>query len=214
MSKTYFLLPFIAISSGLLVSAQPFSIGAIGGVPITDASATAQGDTSAYFTNTHRYVVGPAVEFHFPARFSLEIDGLYRRLGFDYRQTAPSLYAGTTANSWEFPALIKFDIIPGPVRPFIDAGASFRHISGVHQVRQTVSAGTLGTVTLDHPVEFNKANDIGFTFGGGVTFKAGWLRISPQLRYTRWGTDNFDAPIRTLLHTNRNQGDFLLSITF
>ena len=45
------------------------------------------------------------------------------------------------ANSWEFPALIKFDVLPGPIRPFVGAGASFRHISGIEEVQRTVTAG-------------------------------------------------------------------------
>jgi hypothetical protein len=209
--SSLFLVTFL---SAIFASAQPVSIGAKGGVPITDALETAQGNNSAYFTNTHRYVVGPTVEFHLPARFSLEIDALYRRLGFDYRATSPFTFTATRANSWEFPALIKFEITPGPVRPFIDAGASFRHIMGVRQLRQVISAGTLGTVQVNNPPEFNKENDIGFTFGGGLTFKTGWVRISPELRYTRWGSENFRDPVSSLLHTNRNQGDFLLSFTF
>jgi hypothetical protein len=47
------------------------------------------------------------------------------------------------ANSWEFPALIKFDVLPGPIRPFVGAGASFRHISGIEEVQRTVTAGGL-----------------------------------------------------------------------
>ena len=211
MTKLLLAFPLFVAS---VTAAQPVSIGVTGGVPITDAFETAQGNNSAYVSNTHRYVVGPTVEFHLPARFSLEIDGLYRRLGFDYTATSPFARTSTTANSWEFPALIKFDILPGPIRPFIDAGANFRHITGAHQVQQVITAGSLGAVDVDNPPEFNKQNDIGFTFGGGVTFKAGWFRISPQLRYTHWGSDNFRDPIHSLLHTNRNQGDFLLSITF
>jgi opacity protein-like surface antigen len=210
-SKTLF---FATILAAGFAAAQPVSIGVKGGVPITDAFETAQGNNSAYVTNTHRYVVGPEVDFHLPARFSIEIDALYRRLGFDYRATSPFVAAGTRANSWEFPGLLKYDILPGPIRPFIDAGASFRHISGVKQVRQVITAGTLNTVEINNPAEFNKTNDVGFTFGGGVTFKAGWVRISPELRYTRWGSDNFRDPVNSLLHTNRNQGDFLLSFTF
>lgn len=200
--------------SATFAAAQPVSVGVKGGIPITDALETAQGNNAAYFTNTHRYVVGPTVEFHLPARFSLEVDALYRRLGFDYRVTSPLAFTATRANSWEFPVLIKFEITPGPVRPFIVAGATFRHITGVKQVRQVISGGTLGIVEVNNPPEFNKENDIGFTFGGGLTFKAGWVRISPELRYTRWGSESFRDPVNSLLHANRNQGDFLLGFTF
>jgi opacity protein-like surface antigen len=123
--------------------------------------------------------------------------------------------AQTTANSWEFPILIKWAVLPGPVRPFVDAGASFRHISGVKQVQQSILQPLgLSTSSTSNPVEFHKATDEGFVFGGGLEFKLGKLRITPELRYTHWGSENFHDPVASLLRTNRNQGDFLLGITF
>ena len=212
-SRTLYLATFLSAISAF---AQPVSIGVKGGVPITDALETARGNNAAYFTNTHRYVVGPTIEFHFPARFSLEIDALYRRLSFDFSSTAPPppTFTATRANSWEFPVLGKFEITPGPVRPFVDAGVSIRHITGIKQVRQVISGTTLGTVEVNNPPQFNRETDVGFVFGGGVTFKLWRVRISPELRYTRWGSENFRDPVGSLLRTNRNQGDFLLGFTF
>jgi len=42
----------------------------------------------------------------------------------------------------------------------------------------------------------------------------GRVRISPEFRYTRWGGENLRDPINALLRTNRNQGDFMLGLTF
>jgi opacity protein-like surface antigen len=198
-----------ALLVGSFAYAQPISVGVKGGVPLTDAFETFQGNQSAYFTNTHRYTIGPTVEFHLPLRFSVEIDALYSRLGYDNRTTAPS-FSTTRANSWEFPVLGKFEILPGPIRPFVDAGVNIRNISGLKTVRQFVSGVTFNQVSLDSAPEFNKDTDFGFTFGAGVTFKAGWLRLSPEFRYTRWGGENFRDPINALLRTNRNQGTFLV----
>jgi len=193
---------------------QPVSIGVVGGVPLTDAFEVAKGNNSAFFTNTKRYTIGPAVQLHLPARFSVEVDALYKRLGFDNRTVLPQQYTATTANSWEFPVLAKFDLTPGPIRPFIGAGANFRHITGVKQVRQVISGATLNQVTIDNPPEFNKDTDVGFTFGAGLAFKLGRVRIAPELRYTRWGGENFRDPVNSLLRTNRNDGMFLLGFTF
>ena len=166
-------------------------------------------------TNTKRYVVGPPVQFHFPPRLTLEIDGLYRRLGYQYQQITPTaVFRSTVANSWEFPALIRFDVLPGPIRPFVGAGASFRHISGIEEVQRTITAGGLIAANFNNAPEFNKRNDIGLVLGGGVTFKFGWVRISPEFRYTRWGSEAFRDPVRALLNSNRNQEDFLLGLTF
>ena len=139
---------------------SPVSIGVKAGVPITDFFQTIRGNNANYFTNTKRYLVGPTVEFHLPARFAIEVDGLYKRVGYEYDQSLVSntISSRTVANSWEVPALVKWEILPGPVRPFVDAGASFRHISGIKQVRNAA-----GVVTnLSNAVEFNKRNDVGF----------------------------------------------------
>jgi len=205
------LLVFTAV---VTAAAQPVSVGVKGGVPITDFFDAVHGNQAAYASNTHRYLVGPTVQFNLPLRFSIEIDALYRRLGYDYNQFAgpgSPTFTSTTANSWEFPVLGKWAVFPGPVRPFIDFGANFRHISGVNQIQDTASAVGVNVGTVP---EFHKATDIGATFGAGVEFKIGWLRVTPEFRYTRWGSENFDDPIGTLLRTNKNQGDFMLGLTF
>jgi len=208
MSKATLAFLFLAGSA----FSQPVSFGVKAGVPITDAFETVQGNQGSYFTNTKRYLVGPTIQFNLPARFSIEFDALYRRLGYQYEQPFPNtVYAKTVANSWEFPMLVKWAILPGPVRPFIDGGASVRHISGLRQFRSVANGAG---VEINNATEFNKRNDIGFVFGAGVEFKIGVLRISPELRYTRWGSENFRDPINSLLRTNRNQGDFMIGLTF
>jgi len=194
--------------------AQPVSFGVKAGVPITDAFDTAQGNQAAYASNTHRYLVGGTVQFNLPLRFAVEVDALYKRLGFDYNQfggPGSPTFTSTTANSWEFPVLGKWAVLPGPVRPFIDFGANFRHVSGIDQIRSTASAVDVNVSSVP---EFHKDFDIGATFGAGVEFKIGWLRLTPEFRYTRWGTENFRDPIADLLNTNKNQGDFMLGLTF
>jgi hypothetical protein len=191
------------------VSAQPISIGIKAGIPINDALETVQGNNSfnsIYTANNHRYVVGGTIQLNFPGRFSIEGDALYRRLGYTHQTLVfPQPPATTTrANAWEFPILGKYAILPGPVRPFVAAGANFREITGAEQ-----SGGTTTVVS-----ELGHDFTAGFTFGGGVELKFGHLRITPELRYTHWGTENFSDPVNSLLHTNKNQGDFMLGITF
>jgi hypothetical protein len=209
------LLSFVCLAPAF---AQLVSVGVEGGVPITDALNTFKGNSASYATNTHRYLVGPAFQLHLPLRFTVEVDGLYKRLGYQYNASTATTRttASTVANSWEFPVLVKYEITPGPIRPFVDVGLGLRHISGIKQVRQvvTVPAGVVGVTTLTNPPEFHKATDEGFVFGGGIAFKLGRVRIGPELRYTRWGSENFEDPVGSLLHTNRNQGDFLLGILF
>jgi hypothetical protein len=206
-----------ALLSSISLCAQFFSVGVKGGVPITDAFNAVQGDQTSYFTSTHRYIIGPTAQVNLPLGFSVEVDALYKRLGFQYQQNTVdgTVTAQTVANSWEFPLLVKWAFLPGPIRPFVDAGASFRHITGVDQFRQTLLViGGQTNSSTSNPAELNKSTDAGFVFGGGLEFKLGKLRITPELRYTRWGGEVFRDPVNALLQTNRNQGDFLLGITF
>lgn len=208
---------FILAAAALSVAGQAVSVGVKGGVPITDAFDTFKGNSAAYFTNTKRYLVGPSIQFNLPARFAIEVDALYKRLGYEYNQSLSNgtVTSSTVANSWEFPALVKFAIVPGPVRPFVAAGGAVRHISGIEQFRNTVRQSLApANLQLNTATEFNKRNDVGLVFGGGVEFKMGRVRITPEFRYTRWGSENFRDPVTALLRTNRNQGDFLLGLSF
>jgi opacity protein-like surface antigen len=206
-------LSLLLCAAAFTAAAQPISVGVKVGVPINDALDALKGNQSAYVSNTHRYLVGPTVQLNLPFRFSVEVDALYKRLGYQFDQFAgpgSPTSTRTVANSWEFPVLGKYAIFGGPLRPFVDAGANFRHISGVDQVRTTLSAVNVNV----NPLEFNKDNDIGFVFGGGLEVKLGFIRITPELRYTRWGSENFRDPVASLLHSNKNQGDFILGLTF
>jgi hypothetical protein len=51
----------------------------------------------------------------------------------------------------------------------------------------------------------------GFVVGGGFEFGAGSLRLSPELRYTRWFRENFRTPTR-IFQSNLNEMDFLLGL--
>lgn len=210
-------IPYTLIFLAAAAFAQPISVGVKGGVPLSDAFETLQGNDRRYVTNTKRYLIGPAFQVNLPANFAIEVDALYKRLGYQYNTVSPAqpAYARTVANSWEFPMLVKFGLMPGPVRPFVEAGGSIRNISGIEQFRSTVNAaGSVIDTTISSATEFNKRNDVGFVFGGGLEFKVKRLRIAPEFRYTRWGSENFRDPIQSLLRTNRNQGDFLLGIMF
>jgi opacity protein-like surface antigen len=200
--KAYLLL----LLAPLALEAQPISIGIKGGVPITDALETFQGNNASYVTNTHRYLVGGTIQLNLPLRFSIEADGLYKRLGYQFEQfggPGSPVTTRTVADVWEFPVLGKFAIWPGPIRPFVDAGASWRHIANIEQ------AGGSGTV-----LELNKDTTVGFVAGGGVEFKFGIMRLTPEFRYTHWGSENLHDPVNSLLRTNLNQGDFILGLTF
>ena len=52
--------------------------------------------------------------------------------------------------------------------------------------------------------------------GAGVEVKLLFIRIAPELRYTRWGSRAFTVQSvgTTILEANQNQAEFLVGIHF
>jgi len=191
------------------VFAQPVighfvSFGVIGGVGLTDAfsSQTAMGvdvDTH-YFSGSKDYIVGPAIEVHLPLSFSVEVDALYRPLNLTTTNTIVSGGGSTftnssTLNSWEFPFLAKYRLPGHLIRPFIEAGPSFR-------------------TTQSFPSDSPHLARAGFTAGIGVEGKFGPIRIAPGVRYTRWGADSNANLSSFNPQSNVNQVEFLVGLKF
>jgi hypothetical protein len=156
-------------------------------VPLTDAFSTVE-TLSTPPVSASNYELGVYGEVRLPAKFSLEIDALHR--GYTFNSQSGS----TSASSWEFPILLKYHLLKGPVRPFVDGGVSFSHLSNVESL----------IVTPNHTSNF------GVVLGAGVDVHALVLHISPEIRYTGDTLKNFDTVIRS----NRNQLTFLLGIGF
>jgi len=180
------------------------SIGVKAGLPVTDLFQTGSLPTLQYFTDTHRYTIGPTLEIHLPKNLSLEVDALYKRLDYGATTFVNPVSSEATANSFEFPLLVKYRAgEKRVVRPFLDTGVSFHSISGFNQ---------LGNLT--NPSQLVNNFNGGWVVGGGLDIHI-LLHIEPELRYTRWFSDNFrDASGGAGLQTNRNQVEFLVGFTF
>ena len=57
------------------------------------------------------------------------------------------------------------------------------------------------------------ANNTGVVLGGGLELKVPFIRISPEIRFTRWEAKNI-TDLGGVLHLNQNQAEFLIGITF
>jgi opacity protein-like surface antigen len=214
MLKTFALLSVFAAAA----VAQPIGFGVKVGLPLTDAFDTASNATTSYESDTKRYVIGPQIELRLPAGFGIELDALYTRLNFSsVGGVAGSVVnAVTDADAWEFPLLLKkrfggANAGVAAARPFVVTGASFRRLSGITQIQNFITGNSQ---TTSSPAELQDKNATGFVVGGGVEIRALFLRISPEVRFTRWGTSNFREGISNLLETNRNQGQFLVGFHF
>jgi opacity protein-like surface antigen len=182
---------------------QWFSFGVKGGVPLTNAFEAAFQRDFGYVSDTKRYTLGPVVELRLPLSLGVEFNALYKRLNYDSTQAA------TTANSWEFPLLLKVRSPSPPVRPYFSVGPSFRRLSDVRQTVFSVLGGNPGVL---RPTELQNRFSAGFAIGAGVEL-GDRLRIAPEIRYTRWGWENFQQP-SSGFRTNLNQLDFLLGLHF
>lgn len=116
------------------------------------------------------FVGGPKLEWDFSRHFSLEANALYRELHYDNLDPAGPRDAVV---SWEFPILAKYRLSyyrigSVSVRPFVEAGPSFR------------ATGNLNQSNPSHR---------GVTAGAGFEFPVRKVLIAPALRYTRWAAD-------------------------
>lgn len=199
--------------------AQPFSFGVKAGVPLTDfLNASSGGFTNFtnYVSTTNRYIIGPTAELRLPFGFGVEFDALYRHL--NYTNTTNMVDATsvshTTSGAWEFPLLAKYRFPSKVIRPYVDVGVAWNTLSGLKQtISQTVFPGPTNTTTTSSPPELNKNTVTGFVVGGGIDIHALFVHLSPEVRYTRWGSQHFIST-NGLLTTNQNQAEFLLGITF
>lgn len=185
---------------------------------MTDLIDTASGARTSISSTTNRYIVGPTVELRLPFGFGVEFDALYRH--FRYNSAASLVDAvstlSTSGGDWEFPLLLKKRFASGPLRPFLDAGVNFDKITGVSQTISTlVFPNRNTTTTTNNPAELRKDFSTGFTIGAGLEIRALLLRLTPEIRYTRWGSEHFNAVISGgSLSSNLNQAEFLVGITF
>ncbi len=175
------------VSAGI-ACAQPIGAGLKIGVPFTDALQNQSYPTVATLTaSSNSYTLGPYVEVRLPWHFSIEADALYRGLHFN------NVVASASAGQWDFPVVAKYKFFKGPVKPYVEGGLDFSHISDIKNV-----------VTASNPSNF------GIALGAGVEIHALVLRISPEVRYTGMALKSFDG----IVNSNRNQLAFLVGIGF
>ncbi len=177
---------------------------------------------------TRRYTVGGGVGLRLARSLGAEVDVLYKRLGYDITSSSSSIpvvkqHIWTTANSWEFPLLGV--VRPRRVRhmsPRLSAGVSFRAVTGGASVGKCVPLApqysSLCAVTVPTPqptdAHLSSRSSFGGTFGAAIETPLGPIRLTPEIRYTRWRVDLGAGDSLFDLRSNRNQLDFLMSITF
>jgi len=171
-----------------VAQAQPVMAGLKIGVPFTDAFQNQAYPTiSALTASSNSYTLGPFVEVRLPLHLSIEADALYRGLQFT------NITGSASTGQWDFPVVAKYKFLKGPIKPYIEGGLDFNHLSD-----------------LKNFVTANNTSNFGIALGAGVEIHALVLRISPEVRYEGDALKNFSG----VINSNRNQLAFLVGIGF
>ena len=160
-------------------SAQSFTFGLKGGFPLTYSESSQTGVNFTIDSSSRRFIIGGTAELGLPFGISVEGDVLYHP--YNLRD---SRFGVTNYTLFEIPVLAKLRIGNGLARPYVDAGPEFR----------------------TSPSDLSLSHD-GFVIGGGIEFRLLLLRISPEVRYTRWASSSVEG-------SNPNQAAVLLGVTF
>jgi hypothetical protein len=179
--------------------AQRFSFGVKGGTPLSDSNRSAvvgQGRAGygLWSLSTRRYTVGGTFEVGVPFGLHVEVDVLYKRTDTTQHSFLGPSFGTITrlaANSWEFPMLLKYRW-NRRLRPFASLGGTFRRIEGFDGSEETFAYGlnppySVSRYRIDQPLTQG-----GIASGvGALVLSVGHLKITPELRYTRWTSVRF-----------------------
>lgn len=191
----------MVVFAGACVAESPIFFGVRGGVPVGNVIHAVQSG-SGISSSTDNYVVGPTLGIRLPLGLSVAADALFTRLNFSESSSS----VGTSFSSFEFPVLVRFTPGSGPLRPFVGAGISARHLTDLGNA-QTFVTGSSST-------HIQGAPGLGFVLGGGVQFKLGPLHLSPEIRYTHWNSNDVASAFRDIVRFNDNEGQILVGVTF
>ena len=190
---------------------QLLYFGVKAGTPLSASTSSAivgsRAGSGLSTLDIRRYSIGPTFEIALPFKLRFEADVLYKRLDRTDHSFLGTSFGNITrvaANAWEVPLLLKYPFLGGRYRPFVVLGGTFRRIESF--------AGT-DTFAYGPPPFYNvvrfQVNDSltqgGMAFGAGLRIiTLGPLKITPEIRYTRWTSLDF-------LPT-KNQVEFLVSL--
>lgn len=211
MRKHFAVLAFISLGASSAF-AQLVSFGVKGGIPLIDQTVNSTDESRPY-------IVGPSVEFRLPANFAIEVDALYQRIGQSVQYSeinggvsevslsSVSLSERLRANDWTFPVLGKYYFRPHSAwRPYIATGWALR-VLDVHETgSETITNAPSAPQRLQFSDHHHSDDGVGAVAAAGVRFRRGRLAISPEIRYTRWGSSTG--------WVNKNEAGFLLGLTF
>jgi len=192
----------LVLASAPSFAGELIGIGVRAGIPLTDAFDAVKSEEFSFESATKRFTIGPSAELFLPFGLGIEADVLYKKTDMEITRGGAGgegegpLTLTQSTGVWEIPLMAKYRFPGVGLRPFLGAGGSFRSFG-------------------DLPAISTNLNDSGwgFVIGAGLEIKVKRLRISPEIRFTRWGSGE-NSTGESVLKFNRNQADFLVGFTF
>jgi hypothetical protein len=167
-------------------------VGVKAGAPLNSVTETV---AAPGLKNLPRHwTLGFMVDVDLPLGLGVEVDALLRRVGYQGPVGPGTLprdlqTAEFSGNVWDFPVIGKYRFRSAPASPYIGAGWSHRRLNDL--------------------LRFNSGAD-GFVLAAGLRFNVLALKISPELRYTRWTGSDVQPGFRAA----PNQAELLVGFTF
>lgn len=204
---------------------------------ISNTTYTSQTDpplsTLNYSNNaSKRFGGGPTVQFDVNPKLSLNVDFLYRRLGYDSgievitqntdedegddnSEWVSGNYERTRGDLWDVPIMVRY--YRGPVededgrRAFVAGGVTLRTLSGIRSFNQAVNEDGLSDSNTVPATPLHSTIP-GLTAGLGWQFRDEiGVKVDIEVRYTRWLQRFFDSPTG---QSNLNQAEVMLGLSF
>ena len=175
------------------------SVGIKVGAPLTKFLTDSDGDV-----HTKRYILGPVMDIALPRGLGIEVGAMYRRI--DEQSFSATLLSivdtdeGPAANyrtnlvsrvgrSWEFPIAVQYHISLRSMRPYLEGGLSYNHLSNIYGPWPQFIEGT--PAPAERLPSLNSVNRRGVLFGGGAEIKLHMIHVTPGLRYTHYSNGEF-----------------------
>ena len=190
--------------------AQTWSLGLTIGGLLTDEFRPRYSD---YTSEPHRLLVGPTARLQLDSGAGFEAGALRKAIGYRYAFGLRGLgfkESETKAAAWEFPLLFHYGHARARLTPFVNAGISLRRIAGARQTGRECTQLPTVQCTLFARTEVRELRSpttTGLVIGGGMEVRLAWLRLSPEVRFTRWLSRPFTDPI-----ASGNQVELLVRI--
>ncbi len=212
MRRTFSSLFVLACIAQPLPAQLSLGFGLKGGARLTDFTES----SSSVTTQDHVYTIGPYAELRLPWGLAVEADLLYKKSGSTLVNPFP--LAGVTSlqqfdmDSFDVPLLLKKKFDTGMIfRPFVEAGLANRYSTGIPISTTIVTPVVLPVVLPGGPAVYSSTTSgwqEGLVLGGGVQFKILMVKISGELRWSRFG----NISSTNLPKLNANQAELLLGI--